>query len=125
MYMHRVLVWHGDAAGPRQWQMAGRLWREHTEPFLPSSSLHVALECWWRHAATSGHHAHAHGHAHGHGHSSNATKLSRSASAGLAGNAHAHSGTATSSDAVLCGLEAGACFGFSAAACRTGVVLGS
>ena len=36
--------------------------------------------------------------------------------------AHAHSGD-EAADAAACGLEAGACFGFSAAACRTGFQL--
>ena len=40
----------------------------------------------------------------------------------LGGGAGTH--VPTSVDAIACGLEAGACFGFSAAACRTGGALG-
>jgi hypothetical protein len=65
----------------------------------------LALEVWWRQrrhkrVRRGG------GAGHGHGHAS----------------AHAR-GAEEAADAAACGLEAGACFGFSAAACRTGFQL--
>ncbi|KAL6755581.1 hypothetical protein V8C86DRAFT_1790614 [Haematococcus lacustris] len=40
-----------------------------------------------------------------------------------AGGVASQAAAAAATDAVLCGLEGGACFGFSAAACRTGFIL--
>ncbi|KAJ9515236.1 hypothetical protein QJQ45_002366 [Haematococcus lacustris] len=43
--------------------------------------------------------------------------------AGVPGGIASQAAAAAATDAVLCGLEGGACFGFSAAACRTGFIL--
>ncbi|KAJ9515533.1 hypothetical protein QJQ45_021650 [Haematococcus lacustris] len=43
--------------------------------------------------------------------------------AGVPGGVASQAAAAAATDAVLCGLEGGACFGFSAAACRTGFIL--
>eukprot|EP00798_Chlamydomonas_sp_ICE-L_P031634 gene31634-6828_t len=76
--------------------------------------LLLAVECWWRQRLIQ-----------------NSTK--KSASTSQSGPSLNHptasmqashqSANTTSSDAIFCGLEAGACFGYSAAACRTGFIL--
>ncbi|GLC45446.1 hypothetical protein PLESTB_000617400 [Pleodorina starrii] len=103
----------------------------------------LGCECWWRHSTYSHHHGHiigiyGHGGAGGGGGGGKSPPpLPRSSSlaaahgVGVGGGGSAGGGNtaasaaaaAAAADAVLCGLEAGACFGFSAAACRTGFIL--
>ncbi|KAG2492568.1 hypothetical protein HYH03_009230 [Edaphochlamys debaryana] len=78
---------------------------------LAAFAAMVALllcEVWWRHSGSHHHHHHHH-----------PTVLINGGKT-TPNPAHA---AALAADAVLCGLEAGACFGFSAAACRTGFIL--
>ncbi|GIL83831.1 hypothetical protein Vretifemale_12543, partial [Volvox reticuliferus] len=84
-------------------------------------------ECWWRHSVQAHQHHHHHHHhisIYNHGGSGGGGGKS-GASSGTTGSATVAStaAAAAAADAVLCGLEAGACFGFSAAACRTGFIL--
>ncbi|GLI64266.1 hypothetical protein VaNZ11_007481 [Volvox africanus] len=93
----------------------------------------LGCECWWRHSVQAHHHHHHtsiynHGGSGGGSGKSSPPPLQRSssgASCGATGSGTAASAAAAAAaaDAVLCGLEAGACFGFSAAACRTGFIL--
>ncbi|GIM06227.1 hypothetical protein Vretimale_10592 [Volvox reticuliferus] len=87
----------------------------------------LGCECWWRHSVQAHQHHHHHHHhisIYNHGGSGGGGGKS-GASSGTTGSATVAStaAAAAAADAVLCGLEAGACFGFSAAACRTGFIL--
>ncbi|KAG1662845.1 hypothetical protein FOA52_010636 [Chlamydomonas sp. UWO 241] len=96
----------------------------------------LGAECWWRnvhlaHTPGGGGPGLARGKS-GPGGGSQPSLLPGAAGAGggggalLAGGAApSHSSNAAATDAALCGLEAGACFGLSAAACRTGFILGA
>mmetsp|Transcript_1856 Transcript_1856/g.2856 ORF Transcript_1856/g.2856 Transcript_1856/m.2856 type:complete len:371 (+) Transcript_1856:254-1366(+) len=65
----------------------------------------LGVECWWRHGLHQAARAH---------------QTSGSSSKASVSSKGAHSAAL---DAVLCGLEGGACFGLSAGACRTGFIL--
>jgi hypothetical protein len=92
----------------------------------------VGAECWWRHVHLLAHTPGPGGRGKpGPGGGSVPTlgggllPGAAGAGGGGGGGATPSSSNAAATDAALCGLEAGACFGLSAAACRTGFILGA